>query len=95
MLFSKSARFIQTFILILALLIIPLGIPLLISAIIVFLLITYTIVDLIHSIYLRVKKAYKLDKQCLIIDFISLVSGIIIIYIGLILLTFHGVKMSN
>jgi hypothetical protein len=78
--FSKTIRYIQICMLILTLLIIPLGItlPLLISAIIVFILITCAVVDLVHSIYLRLKKAYKLDEKCLVIDFISIVSGVIV-----------------
>ena len=96
MLFSKSTiRFIQICMFILTLLIIPLGIPLLISVIIIFILITCAVVDLVHSIYLRLKKVNKLDAQYLAFDFISLISGVTVIYISLILFTFHGVKMSN
>ena len=95
MLFSKTIRIIQICMIILTLLIIPLGIPLFISVIFVSILITCALVDFIRSIYLRLKKSYKLDKQCLVIDFISLVLGVIILYIDLILFTFQGVKMSN
>lgn len=93
---SKTLRFIQIGIIILILLFLnPFGIPLLFSLIIALILITCAVVDFIHSIYLRFKKAYKMDKQKLLIDFISLVLGVIVLYIDLLLLIFQGVKMSN
>jgi hypothetical protein len=96
MLFSKSVfRFIQISMLIITLLIIPLSIPLLISVIVVFLLIACAMVDLTHSIYLKFKKVCELDKLFLVIDFLSLLLGIAVIYLMLILITFHGIKMSN
>ncbi len=95
MLFSKYNRLIQICMFILTLLILPLGIPFIISAIIVFILIACALVDLVQRIYFKMKKAYKLNMQCLASDLISLAIGVIVLYIDLILFTFQGIKMSN